>query len=58
MNEIAISLGENVCQGIFGLVGMTEARCYDSFSMQQLGYVLVASLVLVLLWARVWARAE
>jgi hypothetical protein len=58
MNGIAISLGENVCQGLFGLVGMTEARCYDAASMQQLGYALVASLMLVIIWKRVWARTE
>ncbi len=57
MNEVAISIGEILCQGIFGIAGMTEARCYDSSSMQQLGYVLVASFVLVVIWARVWKRA-
>jgi hypothetical protein len=58
MSGIAISLGEKVCQGIFGLAGMTEARCYDASSMQGLGYVLFASMVLIVVWARVWARAD
>ncbi len=58
MNEVAISLGETLCQGIFGIAGTTQARCYDSSSMQQLGYALVASLVLVVIWARVWKRAD
>jgi hypothetical protein len=58
MNEVAVSLGETLCQGIFAVAGMTEARCYDSSSMQQLGYALAASLLLVIIWARVWKRAE
>jgi hypothetical protein len=58
MNEVAISLGENLCQGIFGIAGMTQSRCYDASSMLSLGYAVGASLLLVLIWARVWKRAE
>jgi hypothetical protein len=56
MNDIVIKLGEAVCQVGAGLAGIGQARCYDTYSMQKLGYALVTSLMLLLLWSRAWSR--
>jgi hypothetical protein len=56
MNDIVIKLGETVCQAGSGLVGIGQARCYDAYSMQNLGYALVSSLVIVVVWSRAWSR--
>jgi hypothetical protein len=56
MNDIVIKLGEVACQAASGLAGIGQARCYDTYSMQNLGYALATSLLLVLLWSRAWSR--
>jgi hypothetical protein len=56
MNDIVIKLGEMVCRAGSGLAGVGQARCYDSYSMQYLGYALVTSLMIVVLWSRAWSR--
>jgi hypothetical protein len=58
MNEIVISLGETVCQTGLGLVGFGNARCYDSSGMLSLGYVLIAIVLMLLIWAKLWSRAQ
>jgi|tagenome__1003787_1003787.scaffolds.fasta_scaffold15532671_1 hypothetical protein len=56
MNDIVIKLGETICQAGAGLAGVGPARCYDASSMQNLGYALLASLMIVVLWAGAWSR--
>lgn len=56
MNNVAISLGETICRLGVSLIGFGNARCYDSASMQALGYLLLAGMLLALLWTRMWSR--
>jgi hypothetical protein len=56
MNDIVIKLGEVVCRAGAGLAGIGQSRCYDTYSMQNLGYAVVTSLMLLLLWSRAWSR--
>jgi hypothetical protein len=56
MNDIVIKLGETVCHVGTGLAGIGQARCYDSYSMQNIGYGLLTALMILVLWSRAWSR--